>query len=454
MDESMDTKYLRMRRKSWSVAVPVPKSLWKKAAIHYGSKSPIKKEVVRGLGTRDLREACKLKYPVIAEIHKTFDALDRGSIPTAIEAAQEFDPDNDIHYDIVEEFAQQVADKEGYKAGNTYYGIATKQATPVSIHAEKWYGYLETQDLKLHTINDYKATINLFIGWSNDIAVQEVDRETTGLFMEYLRTLNSPKTGKPLARKTQKKKLTGLSRFWYWLDLYGFISEDKQNVWSRHHESMSKNLKSSSPKRALTKSEAQKWLKGAEASTSKYKQAMIDMLILGWHTGARASDLCGLTKEQILEDPERKCIWLHIIDGKTVNNERVMPLISTEAIEVIRRRASATTDGAIFYDVPPDSIYGNRYNRLQKTINTLRTKILKAERVDFHSLRRAFSVACEKAGADPVQWARMMGHSLPTLASAVYNRGHLAEKVIYDYITQIEPMLGELTDNTPPTDDH
>lgn len=174
------------------------------------------------------------------------------------------------------------------------------------------------------------------------------------------------------------------------------------------------------------------------------------MLILGWHTGIKAEDLSMLSLEKILKDKERKCFWIHITGGKTENNERVMPVISDEAISVLRLRIKASTDGTLFHSIVPDTLYGQKYTRLQKAITPLRKNVLGNEVVDFHSLRRAFSVACEKAGTDPVQWSRMMGHALPTLASAIYNRGHKAEEMIFKLrVTNYVDKTGKLIDHKP-----
>jgi len=445
MVDDLNTQFLRKRRQGWFAVVTVPKHLREKAAVFYGSKGVQKKEVVRGLNTRDLTEANRLKWLVISAIRHELDCLERGAIPEALEAAQEFNPNNDVHYSIIDDYAHKVANKKGFKAGEAYFRIATKQAVPISIHSVRWFEELLNNGLKLHTINDYKATLRMFIDWCDDVPVQDVDRTLSGLFTEYLKTTPSPKTGKPLAVKTLKKKITALSSFWAWLDLHGFIKIELADVWLRQFKSLSKIKKKPQKKRALTIDEARKWLNAAKISRSKYSQAMVDMLILGWHTGARAEDLCSLTSTQLLEDAERRCIWIHITDGKTDNNERLMPVISPEALAVLRRRKANTPDDTLFPEIEPDTLYGQKYTRLQKAINPLRIKVLGNEDIDFHSLRRAFSIACERAGTDPVQWARLMGHALPTLASSVYNRGHKAEETIIDIVLKVDPMLGELT---------
>ncbi len=442
----MNTKHLRKRRQGWAVSVTIPKHLQEKAAKYYGARTPRKREVVRGLNTRSLKEANERKIIAMAQIYKEFSFLSQNSRPDPLEIAKEFDPENELYYELISDLADEVREVDDYEAAKTYYQLATKQIVPISIHSSKWVEELKQDGLKLHTINDYNATMQMFIQWSDDIPVQRVDKALCSLFVQYLKTNPSPKTGRPLAVKTLKKKITALSSFWSWLDLNDFIKSEQVDLWKRQFAALSKIKRPKQKKRALTFDEAVKWLNAAKRSSSKYSQAMVDMLILGWHTGARAEDLCSLKLDALIEDTERKCIWMHVTDGKTNNNERLMPVISPEAIEVLTRRTAETNDNSLFWEIEPDTLYGQKYSRLQKTINPLRIKTLGNVDVDFHSLRRAFSVACEMAGTDPVQWARLMGHALPTLASSVYNQGHKAQDIILDYIRQVDPKLGELSD--------
>ncbi|MBO0333498.1 tyrosine-type recombinase/integrase [Sneathiella sp. CAU 1612] len=445
MSDDMNTRYLRKRGKGWAVVVTVPKRLQKKAAAHFGSTSGIKKEIVRGLGTRDLAEANKRKLDAIGQINSALAALDKNEIPDPLELAKDYDPKNEEHPFIISDFAAAYEQRKGLTAAQAYYRIATKQAVPVSVHAENWLNEIMRDGRKGHTVDDYRTTVEAFKAWSNDIPVQDIDRNTASSFIAFLKETPSNKTGKLLAVRTLKKKITALIGFWEWLDHYQLIEEGKTDIWRRQYRTVSSIRESRVQKRALTKREAQVWIEAAKASSSKYSQAMIDMIILGWHTGVRAEDICSLTSGKLKVDKGRGCIWLHITGGKTDNNERVMPVISEEALDVLRRRSSADPEHPIFADVKPAKRGGKRYERLQKVINRLRREALKDEPVDFHSLRRAFSIACEKAGTNPIHWARLMGHSLPTLASSVYNRGYQDEDRILEYIKKIDPELGELS---------
>ncbi len=441
----MNRIYLRKRGKGWAVAVSIPKRLQKKAAIHFGSSSGIKKEIVRGLGTRDLAEANRRKHEVLAQIHSTLASLDRNEIPDPIELSKEYNADRDEDDFIVSDFAEKYEERHGLKAAQAYYRIAIGKAVPVSLRAQNWLEEIRRDGLKQHTIDDYQATLNTFIEWSDDIPTQDIDRHLASSFVAYLKQTPSEKTKRPIALRTVKKKITALTRFWDWLNHYEWIEESKADIWERQRRSVSKLKEERQGKRALTKEEAQEWLAAARNSRSKYSQAMIDMIILGWHIGARAEDICSLTSDKLKKDDERGCIWLHITGGKTDSNERVMPVVSMEALEVLERRLEPNSDAPLFPDVERAKRGRKRYERLQKVINKLRRETLGDKPVDFHSFRRSFSIACEKAEIDLVQWSRLMGHAMPTLASRGYNRGYQDKERIYDYIKKIDAELGELT---------
>ncbi len=87
-----NTRNLRRRRGGgWAAVVYVPASLQKKLGG--------RKEIVRGLGTRNLREANERKWAVIADIQQDLEKLRNPRVALLKEAtliAENFDPDDEM----------------------------------------------------------------------------------------------------------------------------------------------------------------------------------------------------------------------------------------------------------------------------------------------------------------------------------------------------------------------
>ncbi len=443
----MNTRNLRMRRKGYAAVVYVPSYLQEKAAKHFGSRGKRLKEIVRGLDTRDLKEANKRKLSVISQIESELARLDRGNY---MERAREISkklpaPIRNIE-DAVDAEADKVYDKFGGAEAKKFRLTALGKLTPTSLVLEQWLG--EAFGVKPSTLNRYKTAVEDFIEWSDDVPVQRVDRKLAGDYVTHVKTTVSGKTGKPYAPKTQTFKVNTMSQLWRWCAQRGIIDPESISPWrgqaSAAPGQRKRKAQSIKKLRAITKIEAQQWLAAVDQPRYKHRQAMHDLIILVWHTGSRANDICELVSEHINVDDDH-IYWLTIVGGKTDSNDRVLPIVSPEAKAVIERRLTETVDGELFPELERAGEDNKKYHNLQKTINRIRKQTFGNAPFDMHSFRRKFSTACEDAGLDPVQWSRMMGQSAPTLAAAIYNRGHKGRKRLLSGIKDIHEELGELT---------
>lgn len=465
----MNTRNLRKRRKAWAAVVYVPNHLQELAAQYYNSKSKKLKEVVRGLGgERDLKKANKLKLPVIAKIQAELAALEDNSaadyIAEARELAKSFDPKREAVTGEIESMADDVAmalapDIDEHTEGDhpeatteaqRFYKIATGQFLPISEALDRWEAAAD--GVKVSTFKQYKSDIKAFIEWSKDIAVQDVTEDLAARWWNYLKTTPT-KNGSDIAPATLNRKVGSLNRLWKWMKARKV--HKGENFWSDLLEEVpgeAKAKKGVKILRSFTKPEIKKYLKAIEASRTKYKRAGLDIVTLLWHTGIRPGDLSELTKDRVLWD-EDGVAWITLLGkddgedgGKSDFNARIQPVVSPEAVVILKRRVDGVgDDGKLFHDIAPvEDSY--RYFRVQKVINPICHKALPDVPVETYSARRSFSGACEDAGLDPVQWSRLMGHTAPTLAAAVYNRGHKARKRLLLGITKVHAELGELAD--------
>ena len=448
----MNTRNLRKRRKGYAAVVYVPKELQRLAAQRFGNgTAKLVKEIVRGLDTRDLREANRRKIGVIAEIQAELAALGgedytREALRIA-EANRENPPktagDEDGGNDALIDMADRIAARHGVGAGKRFYEIARGKALPVSVALAQWKE--AATGIRPGTMYQYERDILAFIEWSDDIAVQHVDERVAADWWNHLKA--TPTAHKrPIAPNTLNRKVGSLARLWKWMKARKVYTG--ANPWPDLLADVPGEAKRGSvvkPLRASDKEETQTYIKALAESRSPYKQAGHDVVVLLWHTGIRPGDICELTTDKLLWDEEDAVCWVTITKGKTRANARVMPVVSKEALAILKRRQEGAKDTALFHEVSAEGKDNKRYTHLQRRINPIRRRVLPDAPIDTYSGRRSFSNACEDAGLDPVQWSRMMGHNAPTLAAAVYNRGHEARKLLLEGIKKVEAELGELT---------
>ena len=359
-----NTRYLRQRRgKGWAAVVYVPASIQRKAG---------KREIVRGLGTRDLKEANKRKWPVIAEIQQYLARLQNPKselMEEAVRIAEDFDLENEQLEDGISEAAHRIEARYGEGIAADYYKTATRQRLRASIALQMWME--EADGITEGTKVKYRGHVEAFIEWSNDADVNKVDRRMAGAYVTHVKTTPNWRTGKPPSHQTIVHSIRAVGRLWKWLDLKGYLKEDKRNPWSEQVGSAPGEKKVSSQKelRAIFKVEAQLWLSATK------EQPQEDLILLAWHTGIRANELAELTVDRVNYSDEQ-VFWLTVIAGKSEANTRALPIVSKEAIEVLRRRVSGAVDGIIFHELKPGGPDSKRYWHIQKRINRVRKQAL------------------------------------------------------------------------------
>lgn len=368
----MNTRGLRKRRKGWAAVVYVPERLQEAAAVHYGSKSKKMKEIVRGLDTRDLKEANRLKLAAISTIQSELSALESGedegwlddanklSKRTDINASQLEHEAKELAMDVLrgaseqeyipDESAHQYHPEEAVEYAQEVYEVATRQRVLVSEALEKW--KVAATGITPGTLYQYSRDVQAFIDWSGDCTVQSVNGSKAANWHNHLKITPTRNKSK-IAPNTLQRKVGSLNRLWKWMKARKVYTGE--NPWSELLEDVPGEAKRGSvvkDLRAMTRDEARKYLRAVKASSSKYKKAGADLLTLFWHTGVRPEDLSALTVEQVLKDDDEGVCWLTILKGKTEANTRLMPVVSPEALRVLERRLKGAKGGFLFNDCP------------------------------------------------------------------------------------------------------
>ncbi len=442
MSDTMSTKKNLRQRKGggWAVVYYVPHELRKIVG---------KREIVRGLGTKDFKVACSRKNQVLLAIQREVADMVNPDVE-AKEIAKKYDHNNEFDALWLTEKAEKIEKERGLKAAKRFYGIASMLSTPISFAMEKW---LEEGDgIKDSTSNRYRTAVEDFVEWAGDIPIKDVDRQMAGEYVRYVKIAKSKKTKKSYSPRTQQFKINTLAQLWRWCIQRGILDYEKPSPWIGQFSAAPGQRKQKAPTvkglRGIQKEEARIWLNAVSQTKYKNHSAMRDLIILAWHTGARANDICELTVPQIEIDEENNVYWLDIINGKTKANKRIMPVVSPEAQAVLKQRIENAQNGELFPELERGGEDNKKYHNLQKAINRIRQKqeVLRGIPVDMHSFRRKFSNACYDAGLDDSPIARLMGHEAPTLHDGTYNKYHEARKRVLADMRLVYEELGELTE--------
>lgn len=423
-----DVQYLQKRRQGWYVRVAVPLPL-----------RPIlrKQAIVKSLGTRDLREAQRRRWEARAEIERMFSAARSDKPPEEImKEALEFrsrflatnantplDDQGHTQRDDWELIALGVADEHEQKYGTEValraFKVMTGEGLPTSVALDQWLKD-EAGKFAQGTVADHRNAVGLFVGFTGDVLVGQVDRRLAGRFV--VEKLKGDGKASP---RTVAKKISSLSSFWRWLGRRGHI-DFGVNPWEGQGD-YSREAKRTG-KRPYRPQELVKMLRADPKAIYKsktYGPAIYDLIRLGLLTGARLDELCSLK----VGDVDEAARIITIPKGKTENAPRNIP-VHDLIWPIVHRRLNEARDGFLFWELPPGGPDQKRGWTTTKRFTAFRRRVLgdTGRELDFHSFRRCFATYLERASTKTAAVndsviAELMGHQKKPLAARVYSGG-------------------------------
>ncbi|WP_319530792.1 tyrosine-type recombinase/integrase [uncultured Cohaesibacter sp.] len=437
-------KNLRQRTGGgWAVVFYVP---------HHLRKLLGKREIVRGLGTKDLREANRRKTAKLAEIYREA-MLSVDPVQMGIQEAKRYHPSPDGYETLgeaayTEQFIEQAEKLEkthGLEKAKLFYEVATHQKLPLSVARDLWIS--EADGVTQKTRNKYHQALTEFIDWVGDLSVTDVTRRRAMDYLDHIRQRPSERTGKPLSVKSVEQRMIILSSLYSFLRHRGFWPVEKN---SPFHKAMASAPGKKKPSRIardvrpITKEELRAWIRVVEEKSTKWKQEGADLLTLLWHTGCRAGEICELSRHNI--EIEEEVTWICLDAAKTESGVRSIPVVSPQAQAILKRLCEGLKDESpLFPRMEPAGPDNKRYHNCGKALNKLRRENFPdQEEFDVHSMRRRFSAACEDAGIDEIVWDTLMGHASGRLAKKVYNRRHDPRKRTLEAMRLVWQELGEV----------
>ena len=139
-------------------------------------------------------------------------------------------------------------------------------------------------------------------------------------------------------------------------------------------------------------------------ATAREDDALADLIRLAMYSGARRGELCNLRAEHVKDDSFK------IVDAKSKAGVRTVP-IHRELAQPIARLIERAEGG---YLLPGGDKLGKQFTRLKTSLGF-------DDRHVFHSIRKTFITALERAGVPESTVQDIVGHERSTLTGNTYS---------------------------------
>ena len=447
---------------TWSVRLSIPRDRWSDAGKAFGTKTGIKQEVIRSLGTQDAKEAIRRRDKALAVMREDLDAklVAAGFLPIhghwqpdwmnedqllteALEARREIGSVSDSvdFYDnqtgasdsardrviesmdsLLEDRAQELnqVGKDGDQYRVRFKEIALGNQTPFSLLLDRW--MKDRERYASHSVISLdRATLNHFsrylahsqglgepddlIGFLRTQIVEEVPEMVLGGFSEWLMD------DRGLSAKTAGNRITPLKVMWDFAIQKHILKGP--NPWVGATAGLKRKAGKQKPDvRPFTEDELLKLLQADPAKCKRWAwgPAISDMMRLALFTGARQNELATLTAGRILNrnGAEGELWGIQVTDeeAKTKNAIRripLHPLVQPIIARRLREAGEENIDAPLFPDCVPGGPGMKRGYYFAKRFPDFRRWVLGRESdkiVNFHSFRRSFITFFEQANAN------------------------------------------------------
>ena len=391
-----------------------------------------KSHLLRSLKTRDIVEARKRRWPVLAELKASLEyartlkekpgspdallveARDIREEYVSLEEAGDDQRATGISF-VVTDRAEGIEEKHGYKVARAYVDIALNQDQPLSDQVDAWLG---EQNVTKKTELLYRAAINSFIDWSaGEVFVSAVTRKEAGRYVsQYLL-----KTGR--SASTNNRDITALSSLWKWMVVRGITEgnpwKDQKIPKGSHRGSVEKDKRL-----PFTDTELSSLLELAPTFGRPTSSTLYDIISIGALSGMRLEEICSLR----VADCEQGLF--SIKEGKTKSSVREVPIHSQLKGIVRTRSQRKKANGYLFHELSPSGPDQRMSESVSKRLSRLvrREAGISDKRKTFHSLRHRFVTNALQAGHDPWVVKDVVGHSQSGVTLSIYSQGASIEQ--------------------------
>lgn len=373
----------------------------------------------QSLKTESLTEALRLAPPVVAYWKTLIDKArgDEGQVLNSqamiwrdlMRKATSDIERQEIKSMIVDE-AYEVEEKVSTEKAHEFVAMASGNATPILDHLDV---YLKDQAVGAATEAQRRREVK-HLAEHFKTAEQVTRREASN----FLRNVLDP------GRKSQtvNRIITTYRTYWDWLIDNGYLAEGVTNPWQRQNRRAKRN--EVRDRRPYTQEEAIKVLELTAQSTNRYPDDLAIMRLLAV-SGLRIEEACSLVPGQVRK--AGKVRWIEVLNGKTSNAKRRVPVVDPVVIADLDARMSGER---IFETLTsdPNGRYGpGLTRRMSYRIRKITDDV---NLVAAHSWRHRAATLLEQGGIQPWIAATFLGHARSGMTLGTYSKGASDEQLL------------------------
>jgi integrase len=320
---------------------------------------------------------------------------------------------------IIAGLAEDEAESMPGAQGEEFLAVAFGAGQPLNHLVERW---LAEQTYTVRTEAEHRLALKKLAEWlaaeRHPALTDAITRKIAGAFVSALQDRQE------IARKTINKHISSLSSYWRWLISKGHV---EANPWAS--QTLSKvpehrRGQQDSRERAFTDAELATLLRGP------VRQDVADMMAMAALTGARREELAQLRVQDVRDGA------FHISWSKTRAGVRAVPIHADLAELVARRIEGKEPSAFLLEELQESGADGARGNGVGKAFEYYRRRVgvddaregKRRSLVNFHSFRRWFITAAERAGQPPHIIAAVVGHARQGMTLGTYSAGPSGEQ--------------------------
>lgn len=444
--EKEDMRYLVQPRgpgKSWVFRYVTPPELVDVPNPWDGK--PLGKEIKKGLGTRHLPTARKMRDIALGDIRRLEDRLSDGAafdLASAVEwreaitaARRTAEDPRHVGIELVLHDKLEKAEARNFPRDQLkrFSRVATGKGFPLDLaHAQyvearrpgNPYGYAP---LKRATVMNLETAMKHLRAFLHDDAktacLEDVTPELAQSFRdEYLPSVRNHRSPDGLSAQTVAKNVNLLKQVWVWAIGEGHLGKKAANPWE-----FRKGLRRTINKRERVREDYQPHEFSALLQATKRGAREGDILRLAIASGCRADELATLSIADVRSDGS----GFTLAQGKTGNAKRFIPLVEDARELLAARLAAHGASGRLFPEWPirPASA---KAAAVSQWFTNFRRKVLGAEtdgRLALHSTRHTWMTVARRARVDEATINDLGGWAGPRKSNSAYDHGLLEEQL-------------------------
>lgn len=445
--ETADMRYLKQPRgpgRSWVFSMVTPPDLV--GVPNPWDGRPFGKEIRKGLKTRMLPDARKLRDIALGDVRRLQDALgDKGAfslasavewreaIATARETAENL---HNVGMELVLHDKLEQAHARGIPQGQLkrFSRVATGKGFPLSLAHPQ---YLEARrvgnphgyaPLKRTTVMSVDTAVrhlrNCLDDQPNTACMEDVTPEVALSFRDvYLPSIRSNRSTAGLSSQTIAKNVNLLSQLWVWAIGQGLLGKKATNPWV-----FPKGIRRADRQRVQVRQDYQpdEFSKLLHATKRGSKEG--DLLRLAIATGCRADEIATIATVLVRVDGR----GFDLVDGKTQNASRFVPVVG-DARSLLQARVEIHgASGRIFPEWPIRPASG-KAAAVSQWFTRFRRKVLGPDtdnRLALHSTRHTWRTAARRADVNEAAILDLGGWSGPRRSDSAYDHGLREEQLV------------------------